>query len=71
MQRSSQIPDERGDPGMDRLRDPESVRLKGEYIAAQNLAGAMFWSSPTTRALARRAARGAARQPYSMTFVTK
>lgn len=43
MQRSSQIPDERGDPGMDRLRDPESVRLKGEYIAAQNLAGAMFW----------------------------
>ena len=23
--------------------DPESVRLKGEYIAAQNLAGAMFW----------------------------
>jgi len=43
MQRSSQIPDERDDPGMDRLRDPESVRLKGEYIAAQNLAGAMFW----------------------------
>jgi len=23
--------------------DPESVRLKGEYIAAQRLAGAMFW----------------------------
>jgi chitinase len=23
--------------------DPESVRLKGEYAAAQNLAGAMFW----------------------------
>jgi chitinase len=23
--------------------DPESIRLKGEYIAAQNLAGAMFW----------------------------
>ncbi len=23
--------------------DPESMRLKGEYIAAQNLAGAMFW----------------------------
>jgi chitinase len=23
--------------------DPESIRLKGEYIAAQKLAGAMFW----------------------------
>ena len=23
--------------------DPESLRLKGEYVAAQNLAGAMFW----------------------------
>ena len=23
--------------------DPESMRLKGEYIAAQKLAGAMFW----------------------------
>jgi chitinase len=23
--------------------DPQSMRLKGEYIAAQNLAGAMFW----------------------------
>jgi chitinase len=23
--------------------DPESMRIKGEYIAAQNLAGAMFW----------------------------
>jgi chitinase len=23
--------------------DPESMRLKGEYIVAQNLAGAMFW----------------------------
>jgi chitinase len=23
--------------------DPESMRLKGEYIAGQNLAGAMFW----------------------------
>ena len=23
--------------------DPESMRLKGEYVAAQQLAGAMFW----------------------------
>jgi chitinase len=23
--------------------DPQSMRLKGEYVAAQNLAGAMFW----------------------------
>ena len=23
--------------------DPQSARLKGEYIAAQGLAGAMFW----------------------------
>ena len=23
--------------------DPQSMRLKGEYIAAQNLSGAMFW----------------------------
>jgi chitinase len=23
--------------------DPESIRLKGDYIAAQNLSGAMFW----------------------------
>ena len=23
--------------------DPQSMRLKGEYIASQNLAGAMFW----------------------------
>ena len=23
--------------------DPESIRLKGEYVAAQKLAGAMFW----------------------------
>ena len=23
--------------------DPQSMRLKGEYIAAQNLGGAMFW----------------------------
>jgi chitinase len=23
--------------------DPQSMRLKGKYIAAQNLSGAMFW----------------------------
>jgi chitinase len=23
--------------------DPESMRLKGQYIAAQHLSGAMFW----------------------------
>jgi chitinase len=23
--------------------DPQSMRLKGEYVAAQNLGGAMFW----------------------------
>jgi chitinase len=23
--------------------DPQSMRLKGEYVAAQDLAGAMFW----------------------------
>ena len=40
--------------------DPESIRIKGEYVAAQKLAGAMFWELSHDRRPARRAARRAA-----------